>query len=63
MSESFDALWKKAVRYRHVSRELEPLLRDLYDSFEDAPAIRRALENLLMFLAADGRTDANCTTT
>lgn len=63
MSETFDALWKKAVRYRHVSRELEPLLHALFDAFPDAGATRAALESLLDFLAADGRTDANCTTT
>lgn len=63
MSETFDALWKQAVRYRRVSRELEPLLRALHASFDDAAATRKALESLLVFLAADGRTDANCTTT
>ena len=64
MSEDFDALWKSSVRYRHVSRELEPLLRALYDAFADARATRDALEALLIFLAApNGRTDANCTTT
>jgi hypothetical protein len=60
---SFDALWKTAVRYRRVSRELEPLLRGLHDAFGDAAATRTALEELLAFLAGPGRTDANCTTT
>lgn len=63
MSESFDALWKQSVRYRRVSRELEPLLRALHASFGDPAATRAALESLLTFLAADGRTDANCTAT
>ena len=60
---TFDALWKQAVRYRHVSRELEPLLRALHDAFGDPDSTRVALEQLLAFLAGAGRTDANCTTT
>jgi hypothetical protein len=63
MSDGFDALWKTSVRYRRVSRELEPLLRELYDAFADPAATRNALERLLSFLAGAGRTDANCTTT
>ena len=63
MSEDFDALWKSSVRYRHVSRELEPLLRDLYAGLSDPAATRDALERLLSFLAGAGRTDANCTAT
>jgi len=63
MSEGFDALWKRVVRFRKVSRELEPLLHALHDAFGDAAATRNALEQLLQFLAAAGRTDANCTTT
>lgn len=63
MSEGFDALWKSSVRYRRVSRELEPLLEALHDAFPDSHATRDALENLLAFLAGPGRTDANCTTT
>ena|SRR5688572_25262825 len=63
MSEDFDALWKTSVRFRHVSRELEPLLRELHDAFADPAATRIALEHLLTFLAAAGRTDANCETT
>jgi hypothetical protein len=62
MSEGFDALWKSSVRYRRVSRELEPLLRALHDSFADPQATRQTLERLLTFLAGVGRTDANCTT-
>ena len=64
MSESFDALWKQSVRYRKVSRELEPLLRTLFEALPDPAASRVALERLLTFLASPaGRTDANCTTT
>ena len=60
---SFDELFKSSVRYRHVSRELESLLRDLHASFSDPGATREALERLLHFLAGAGRTDANCTAT
>ena len=63
MSEDFDDLWKKAVRFRHVSRELEPLLRALHDALPDPHATAMALEQLLRFLAGAGRTDANCTAT
>ncbi|HYI12960.1 MAG TPA: hypothetical protein VEK57_28190 [Thermoanaerobaculia bacterium] len=63
MSE-FDALWKSTVRFRRVSRELEPLLRDVYAAYGDAVALRAALQRLLEFLTSDtGRTDANCSTT
>lgn len=64
-SSEFDALWKSTVRFRRVSRELEPLLRDVYASYgEDLDALRLALERLLSFLASEsGRTDANCATT
>jgi hypothetical protein len=57
---SFDDLWRGALRFRHVSRELEPLLADLHASAFSAAA----LERLLAFLASEtGRTDANCTVT
>lgn len=60
----FEATWKAAVRYRHVSRELQALLRDVHASFADPLALQRALQRLLSFLAGEsGRTDANCTTT
>src|SRR5688572_31196427 len=62
MSEDFDALWKSSVRFRHASRELEPLLRELHGAFGDPVETRRALEDLLTFLAGSGRTDANCET-
>jgi hypothetical protein len=71
MSEDFDGHWKKAVRFRHVSRELEPLLRELHvaltgaltGALPDPRATAAALEHLLSFLAGAGRTDANCTAT
>jgi hypothetical protein len=61
----FDGLWRSAVRFRHASRELEPLLHSVYDDLgrADLPALRASLENLLAFLAGPaGRTDANCST-
>lgn len=59
----FDQLWRAAVRYRHVSRELESLLRDVHRSMTpvDADPLRESLERLLVFLVSErGRTDANC---
>jgi len=66
---TFDSLYRSAVRFRRASRELEPLLHDVYAAFSDDDidadtALRAALERLLMFLAsAEGRTDANCSIT
>lgn len=62
MSEDFEAVWKSSVRFRHASRELEPLLRAVHAAFGDPLETRRALEELLTFLAGPGRTDANCET-
>ena len=62
MVEDFDAIWKSSVRFRHASRELEPLLRALHSAFGDPAETRRTLEDLLIFLAGAGRTDANCET-
>ena len=60
----FDALWRQSLRYRHVSRELEPLLHAVYDAFGDDAALRAAVEHVLLFLITpEGRTDANCTVT
>jgi hypothetical protein len=62
----FDALWKTSVRFRKVSRELEPLLRATHHDVAraDLPALKSSLERLLIFLATTlGRTDANLTTT
>lgn len=52
-------LYRTAARFRHVSRELEALVLDVYANLGD-PA---PLERLLVFLASiEGRTDANCDT-
>ncbi|MGZ5443689.1 MAG: hypothetical protein ACXW5U_02475 [Thermoanaerobaculia bacterium] len=60
----FDALYRAAVRFRRASRELEPLLRDVYVAFGDDAALRAAVENVLVFLTSPaGRTDANCDVT
>ena len=63
MPEDFETVFKSSARFRRVSRELEPLLRDLHAALPDPIATRRALESLLTFLAGAGRTDANCETT
>ena len=64
MSDDFDALWRSAARYRHTSRELEPLLRDVYAAFGDDAALAAAVERVLVFLTTrEGRTDANCSVT
>jgi hypothetical protein len=61
---SFEELWKGALRFRRVSRDLEVLLRDVYDAMLDPASLRPPLEALLVFLASDeGRTDANCSVT
>jgi hypothetical protein len=62
----FDGIWRAAVRFRRVGRELEGLVRGVYAAIDggDAAALRATLEALLVFLASDaGRTDANCATT
>jgi hypothetical protein len=61
----FEGLWKPSVCYRRVSRELKPLLEDVHAALDrsDAAALRSSLEQLLVFLAGAGRTDANCSTT
>ncbi len=60
----FDALWRSSLRFRRASRELEPLLHDVYNAFGDDAALRAAVERVLVFLTSPaGRTDANCTVT
>jgi hypothetical protein len=60
----FDALWRASVRYRHVSRELEALMRDVHAALGEDAALAAALERALVFLGtAEGRTDANCSVT
>ena len=53
---TFDELYRAAVRFRHVSRDLEALVRDVFAD----PGDVAALERLLVFLSTTGRTDANC---
>ena len=63
MSE-FDEVWRHAVRFRRISRELEPLMRAVHSAFGDDTALTAALERVLMFLTTpQGRTDANCDVT
>lgn len=60
----FDEVWRSAVRFRRASRELEPLLHDVYNAFGDDAVLRAAVERVLIFLTTPaGRTDANCTVT
>lgn len=66
--ERFEELYRSAVRFRHVSPQLPPLLRHVYACAVNRPAdlheLKNALESLLSFLASEGgRTDANCCTT
>jgi hypothetical protein len=66
--EQFEDLFRSAVRFRHVSPQLRPLLRHVYEAAVTRPAqlgeLKNALESLLSFLASEGgRTDANCCTT
>lgn len=57
----FDDRFRVVVRYRRVSRELEPLLREVHAHWADGDGLAAALERLLVFLTSDaGRTDANC---
>ena len=58
----FETLWRAAVRYRRVSRDLEPLAAAMYAALSqrDLGALRNALESLLTYLAGEGFTDANC---
>ena len=60
----FDSKYRAAIRFRKASRELEWLLRAVYESYADPSQLRASLTALLEFLAsAAGRTDANCSTT
>lgn len=66
--ERFEDLFRSAVRFRHVSPQLRPLLRHVYGAAVERPAdlneLKNALQSLLEFLASEGgRTDANCSTT
>ena len=60
----FDALWRASVRYRRAGRDLEILLRAVFESFGDDEMLAATLEGLLTFLATpENRTDANCSVT
>ena len=60
----FETLWKTSHRFRRASRELEPLLRAVYEAMPDAAALQPSLEALFVFLVSEsGRTDANCSVT
>jgi len=66
--DRFEELYKSAVRFRHVSPQLRPLLRHVYGAAVARPAdlneLKNALRSLLEFLASEGgRTDANLCTT
>jgi hypothetical protein len=61
----FDQLWARYGSRSGVSPELEPLARDLFETFVAEPInvehVRASLERVLVFLASpSGRTDANC---
>jgi len=60
----FESLWVEALRYRHVSRNLRPLVESVHrDLLARSPSLKANLEELLAFLASNyGRTDANCCT-
>jgi hypothetical protein len=60
----FDPVWKAAVRFRRVSRELEAYVRNVHEAISRNEDLRPPLEALLIFLSSEpGRTDANCATT
>jgi hypothetical protein len=64
---SFEEAWTSAATDRDgetVSRELYPLLREVYVHVLSKPidlvALKKSLERLLEFLSVEGRTNANC---
>ena len=64
----FEDAWLYAVKNAHVgpqvSRELRPLLLDVYSNVLVTPVdlveLKKSLERLLGYLAEAGRTNANC---
>ena len=65
-SATFEEIWAQYGRPEDTSPELEPLVRELYESLValrfDADRTRASTERLLTFLASPrGRTDGNCT--
>jgi hypothetical protein len=68
LDDRFEELYQAAVRFRHASPQLRPLLEEVYRACVRRPAelrtVKNALESLLSFLASEGgRTDANCCST
>lgn len=66
--ERFEQLYRSAVRFRHASPQLKPLLRHVYGAAVSRPTdldeLKNALQSLFEYLASEGgRTDANCCTT
>jgi hypothetical protein len=64
---SFDQAWAAVALPREgepVSHELRPLLRAVYTQILSEPVngieLKRSLKDLLLFLAGEGRTNANC---
>lgn len=62
---SFDELWKSAAGFRKVSPQLRDLVESAWERLTagDVAGSKATLETLLLFLADEGRTDANCTVT
>jgi hypothetical protein len=63
----FDDAWKAVARARSeesVSPKLRPLLESVYSQSLSQPVnrsgLKKSLEDLLEFLAVEGRTNANC---
>ncbi len=66
--DRFEELFRSAIRFRHVSPQLKPLLRHVYGAAVSRPAdlseLKNSLQSLLEFLSSvGGRTDANLCTT
>lgn len=65
--KGFEPLWMSVAKTRDrepVSPELKPLLRRVYDAVLASPvnlaALKHSLMELLRYLDAEGRTNANC---
>jgi len=66
--DDFERIWRAAVRFRNVSRELRGLLHEAFFAIAHQPAdisgVKHALESLFAFLITEeGRSDANCSVT
>jgi len=65
LNPSFEEMWLRHGCRANISRELEPLVRELYEALVsdsiDLNNIRCTIDRLLSFLSSPaGRTDANC---